>query len=193
MTGWVVGRAGLWVGSTFLGLGWRYQPLAPGHPTSGSICDIGVNFASTTSHEQYKSSKPILEFKTDTLLTSHWASTEMPFIWLGEGWGWAIIKYGLKGGCLFKGGQLLNVVYFFFFLNFQTCFMNLSVNSHVDPNALALSVMFSLVWESNVGFSIKQLMKIHKWFLTWNGFTSIPPLFLFFTAAKSLSTIWSVM
>ena len=27
--------------STYLGLGWRYQPLAPGHPTS--ICDIGVN------------------------------------------------------------------------------------------------------------------------------------------------------
>ena len=26
--------------STYLGLGWRYQPLAPGHPTS--ICDIGV-------------------------------------------------------------------------------------------------------------------------------------------------------
>ena len=32
--------------STYLGLGWRYQPLAPGHPTS--ICDIGVkeNFES---------------------------------------------------------------------------------------------------------------------------------------------------
>ena len=27
--------------STYLGLGWRYQPLAPGHPAS--ICDIGVN------------------------------------------------------------------------------------------------------------------------------------------------------
>ena len=27
--------------STYLGLGWRYQPLAPGHPTF--ICDIGVN------------------------------------------------------------------------------------------------------------------------------------------------------
>ena len=27
--------------STYLGLGWRYQPLPPGHPTS--ICDIGVN------------------------------------------------------------------------------------------------------------------------------------------------------
>ena len=27
--------------STYLGMGWRYQPLAPGHPTS--ICDIGVN------------------------------------------------------------------------------------------------------------------------------------------------------
>ena len=29
--------------STYLGLGWRYQPLAPGHPTS--ICDIGVNLS----------------------------------------------------------------------------------------------------------------------------------------------------
>ena len=27
--------------STYLGLGWPYQPLAPGHPIS--ICDIGVN------------------------------------------------------------------------------------------------------------------------------------------------------
>ena len=26
--------------STYLGLAWRYQSLAPGHPTS--ICDIGV-------------------------------------------------------------------------------------------------------------------------------------------------------
>ena len=37
--------AGLWVGQAYgvfyLGLGWRYQPLAPGHPTS--ICNIGVN------------------------------------------------------------------------------------------------------------------------------------------------------
>ena len=30
--------------STYLGLGWGYQPLAPGFPTS--ICDIGVNFFS---------------------------------------------------------------------------------------------------------------------------------------------------
>jgi len=44
----------------------------------------------------------------------------------------------------------------------QTCLINLSLKSHVDPNALALSVIFSLVCESNVGFSIKQLMKIHK-------------------------------
>ena len=27
--------------STYLGLGWRYQPPAPGHPTF--ICDIGIN------------------------------------------------------------------------------------------------------------------------------------------------------
>ena len=32
--------------STYLGLGWRYQPLAPGHPTS--ICDIGVNLFSAS-------------------------------------------------------------------------------------------------------------------------------------------------
>ena len=31
--------------STYLSLGWRYQPLAPGHPTS--ICDIGVNIIIT--------------------------------------------------------------------------------------------------------------------------------------------------
>ena len=38
--------AGLWVGQAYgvfylPGFGLRYQPLAPGHPTS--ICDIGVN------------------------------------------------------------------------------------------------------------------------------------------------------
>ena len=34
--------------STYLGLGWRYQPLAPGHPTS--ICDIGVNYFLQITH-----------------------------------------------------------------------------------------------------------------------------------------------
>ena len=34
--------------STYLGLGWRYQPLAPGHPTS--ICDIGVNVKKFSFH-----------------------------------------------------------------------------------------------------------------------------------------------
>ena len=40
--------AGLWVGQAYevffpyLVLGWRYQPLAPGYPTS--ICNIGVNY-----------------------------------------------------------------------------------------------------------------------------------------------------
>ena len=33
--------------STYLGLGWRYQPMAPGHPTS--ICVIGITYQFTIS------------------------------------------------------------------------------------------------------------------------------------------------
>jgi hypothetical protein len=39
----------------------------------------------------------------------------------------------------------------------------------LDPNAVARSVRFSLVWLSNAGFSIDVLMNSHTWFLTWGG------------------------
>ena len=46
--------------STYLGLGWRYQPLAPGHPTS--ICDIGVNAQKLQSLVCYKGGMPVISF-----------------------------------------------------------------------------------------------------------------------------------
>ena len=54
--------------STYLGLGWRYQPLAPGHPTS--ICDIGVNCCFCHSSTVFASTgdlpppAPLLELAT---------------------------------------------------------------------------------------------------------------------------------
>ena len=55
--------------STYLGLGWRYQPLAPGHPTS--ICDIGVklNFNSPKGYTAVHNLKSEWEFKLSFLFT----------------------------------------------------------------------------------------------------------------------------
>ena len=41
----------------------------------------------------------------------------------------------------------------------STSLRNLSEKVHLEPKADCLSVMFSFVCESNVGFSIKQLTK----------------------------------
>lgn len=47
-----------------------------------------------------------------------------------------------------------------------TALKNFSDSWHLDPKLLGCNVMFSFVWESNDGFSIKQLTKTHIWFFT---------------------------
>ena len=47
-------------------------------------------------------------------------------------------------------------------LNVVTEFMNFSVGLHVEPKLLAWRVMFSFVWESKVGLTIRQFTNIHK-------------------------------
>lgn len=47
-----------------------------------------------------------------------------------------------------------------------TALKNFSDSWHLDPKLLGCRVMFSLVWESKVGFSIRQLIKTHIWFFT---------------------------
>lgn len=49
-----------------------------------------------------------------------------------------------------------------------TWLMNFSERVHFDPNCLACNVIDSLVCESNVGFSIRQLTNIQRWFFTYN-------------------------
>lgn len=65
--------------------------------------------------------------------------------------------------------HLLNVYIYVKRLHFPltlTDFMNFSDSAHLDPKLFDCKVMFSLVWESNVGFSIKAFTKIHMWFFT---------------------------
>ena len=42
----------------------------------------------------------------------------------------------------------------------------------MEPKALCLSVMFSLVCESKAGFSMRQLMKTRRCPLTWFGLST---------------------
>lgn len=44
---------------------------------------------------------------------------------------------------------------------------NLSDRTHLDPKLFICRVMFSLVWESNDGFSISEFTKTQMWFFTW--------------------------
>mmetsp|Transcript_1785 Transcript_1785/g.3892 ORF Transcript_1785/g.3892 Transcript_1785/m.3892 type:complete len:207 (+) Transcript_1785:26-646(+) len=71
---------------------------------------------------------------------------------------------------------------------FNTCLRILSGISQLDPNMDGFKVSVSFVWESKAGFSIQQFTKIHKWFRTIAGFTSIPPLFFFLTSFRMTST-----
>mmetsp|Transcript_53057 Transcript_53057/g.137013 ORF Transcript_53057/g.137013 Transcript_53057/m.137013 type:complete len:216 (-) Transcript_53057:631-1278(-) len=73
----------------------------------------------------------------------------------------------------------------------STCLIIFSESSHVLPNLLCFVVSVSFVCESNAGFSTRQLMKIHRWFLTCAGLMSMPPRFLPFTFLSSASTTWS--
>ena len=48
-----------------------------------------------------------------------------------------------------------------------TALMNFSDRGHLEPKLLVCSVMFSLVCESNVGFSISAFTNTQIWFFTW--------------------------
>lgn len=48
-----------------------------------------------------------------------------------------------------------------------TARMNLSERGHLEPKLLVCRVMFSLVWESKDGFSIRALTNTQMWFFTW--------------------------
>ena len=47
---------------------------------------------------------------------------------------------------------------------FPSCVKNFGERVHFEPNLFCASVMFSLVWESKEGFTMRQLIKIHMWF-----------------------------
>lgn len=47
-----------------------------------------------------------------------------------------------------------------------TALMNFSDKRHLDPKLLVWRVMFSLVWESKVGFSISAFTNTQMWFFT---------------------------
>ena len=46
---------------------------------------------------------------------------------------------------------------------------NFGERLHLEPNLFCASVMFSLVWESKEGFTMRQLIKIHMWFRIYRG------------------------
>ena len=48
---------------------------------------------------------------------------------------------------------------------FKILFINFSDNSQVEPNELGFVVKDSLVYESKLGFSIKQFTKIYRFYL----------------------------
>jgi len=81
-------------------------------------------------------------------------------------------------------------IYIYYKIIYIPLLMKLSLIGHFEPKELALKVKVSLVCESNAGFSIKELINTHKWFLTWNGFIVI---FLFFLLIESTNfeVIWS--
>lgn len=48
-----------------------------------------------------------------------------------------------------------------------TALINFSDRGHLDPKFLVWSVMFSFVWESKEGFSIRAFTNTQMWFFTW--------------------------
>ena len=70
--------------------------------------------------------------------------------------------------------------------------LTLSLKAHFEPKADGLSVMNSLVCESNAGFSMRQLTKIFMWLLTCDGLSTFSmPLCFFLRCSSTRSTIWS--
>ena len=76
-----------------------------------------------------------------------------------------------------------------------TSFLNFSVSSHLEPKFFATRVIVSFDWESKVGFSTRQPMKIHMWSLICFGEIFIPVLsFLLMLSVRVFTTMsetWS--
>lgn len=81
----------------------------------------------------------------------------------------------------------------------STCLMNLSLSRQVEPKFFCCRVIFSLVWESKVGFSIRQLTNSHMWFFTWKERAKHPHLSFLteyskvisqFSIAPAMTTMW---
>ena len=65
---------------------------------------------------------------------------------------------------------------------------NLSEKVHLEPKAEGLRVMYSLVWLSKAGFSMRQLTYTRIWFLiTWSLTSSFPFLRLIAGASAMAS------
>lgn len=74
---------------------------------------------------------------------------------------------------------------------FNTYLINFSLRVHLDPNKDCFKVKVYFVCESNAGFSMSALTKIHRWALIWKGFT-FKFLSFFNNFYWIFSTIWSV-
>mmetsp|Transcript_45949 Transcript_45949/g.114223 ORF Transcript_45949/g.114223 Transcript_45949/m.114223 type:complete len:212 (+) Transcript_45949:3656-4291(+) len=73
----------------------------------------------------------------------------------------------------------------------QTCLRALSEMVKVEPNLAGLVVNVSLICESNAGFSMRQLMNTHRWFLMCIFLTSTPFLFFCDTFLEMAVQSWS--
>ena len=76
-------------------------------------------------------------------------------------------------------------------LLFASFCINLSVIPHCEPNVFGFEVRVSFDWESNAGFTMRQLINTQRFYLTYGN---LMPRFLCFLliTSSSLSDIWSV-
>lgn len=72
-------------------------------------------------------------------------------------------------------------------VTFLTCLTNFSLREQVEPKFFCCNVMFSLVWESKLGFSIRQFTNNHMWFFTC---TQSPTSTLHLTTKLHCHNLW---
>lgn len=101
------------------------------------------SWCSPLSHRSWPGWQKISHVQNDSIQTRVWC-----FVWVSMDFLWREGTMNLRLGPF-------------------TCLINLSLRGQVEPKLFCCRVMFSLVWESKVGFSIRQLTKIHMWFFTW--------------------------
>mmetsp|Transcript_36678 Transcript_36678/g.57264 ORF Transcript_36678/g.57264 Transcript_36678/m.57264 type:complete len:203 (+) Transcript_36678:281-889(+) len=74
----------------------------------------------------------------------------------------------------------------------SSCFRKASGRVHCEPKAFGRVVRVSLVWESNAGFSMRQLMYTLRWQVIRWGLISVPE-FLRVSMGFSRFATWSAM